>query len=73
MAVCKFCQKEVTWLKEGRKNIPVEGDGTRHKCEQMMNSLKSTKTLDRGSLSPEEIKKYEEAINSKTKTKSKKK
>lgn len=72
MATCKFCQKEITWLKEGRKNVPVEGDGTKHKCEQMMNSLKSTRTLDRGSLSPEEIQKYEEAINNNDKKKNKK-
>ncbi|MCP4915272.1 MAG: hypothetical protein GY909_19280 [Oligoflexia bacterium] len=65
MATCKFCQKEITWLKEGRKNIPVEGDGTRHKCDEMMNSIKSTRTIERSSLSPEEIAKYEQAINKK--------
>lgn len=65
MATCKFCQKEITWLKEGRKNIPVEGDGTRHKCDEMMTSIRSTKTIERSSLSPEEIAKYEQAINKK--------
>lgn len=65
MAKCKFCSKEISWLKEGRKFSPIEGDGTVHKCEQMMNSMRSIRKMERGSLSPEEIKKYEEAINNK--------
>ncbi|MFZ8932633.1 MAG: hypothetical protein ACO20H_10290 [Bacteriovoracaceae bacterium] len=65
MAKCKYCLKEITWMKEGRKNVPVEGDGTLHRCDEMMNTIKSTKRMDRGSLSAEEIKKYEEAINKK--------
>jgi hypothetical protein len=65
MAKCKFCGKEISWLKEGRKFSPIEGDGTVHKCDQMLSSMKSIKKMDRGSLSPEEIKKYEEAINNK--------
>ena len=65
MAICKFCQKEIMWTKEGRKNVPVNMDGGLHRCDEMKNSLKSIKTLDRGSLSEEEIKKYEEAINKK--------
>lgn len=67
MAVCKFCRKEIVWMKEGRKNVPVDGDGTVHRCEEMKNTLKSIRQLDRTSLSPEEIKKYEEAINKSTK------
>lgn len=63
MANCKYCQKEITWMKEGYKNIPVEGDGTRHSCEKMLNALKSTRTIERTSLTPEEIKQYEENIN----------
>ena len=63
MAICKFCNKEITWLKEGRKNVPVEMDGTVHRCNEMINSRKSLKKMDRGSLSPEEIAKYEQAIN----------
>ncbi|PIK16357.1 hypothetical protein [Halobacteriovorax sp. JY17] len=67
MAKCKFCSKDISWLKEGRKFTPVEGDGTVHKCDEMMNSMKSIKSMERSSLSPEEIKKYEEAINKKKK------
>lgn len=65
MAKCKFCFNEITWVKEGRKNIPIEGDGTKHRCDEMMKSLGSAKTLDRNSLSAEEIAKYEAAINKK--------
>ena len=63
MAICKFCQKEITWLKEGRKNVPVEGDGAVHRCDEMRNSMKSVRKIDPSSLSAEEIKKYEEAAN----------
>jgi MoaA/NifB/PqqE/SkfB family radical SAM enzyme len=65
VATCKFCKKEITWLKEGRKNVPVESDGTVHKCEEFEKSLKSIRQLDKGSLSPEEIAKYEQGINKK--------
>ncbi|WP_127714312.1 hypothetical protein [Halobacteriovorax sp. HLS] len=65
MSKCKYCGKEISWLKEGRKFSPIEGDGTVHKCDQMISSLRSIKKMERTSLSPEEIKKYEEAINKK--------
>lgn len=63
MAVCKFCQKEITWMKDGRKNVPVEGDGTVHRCDEMKNSLKSLKKIEVKTLSPEEIAQYEQGIN----------
>lgn len=70
MARCRYCSTEVTWMKEGRKNVPVEHDGTTHKCEIMEKSLKSFKKMTPSSLSAEEIKKYEEAMNNqKSKTK----
>lgn len=73
MAKCKFCSKEISWLKDGRKFQPIEGDGAVHKCEQMLNSMRSIRSMEPTSLSPEEIKKYEEAINNKAaKTKKKK-
>jgi hypothetical protein len=65
MASCKFCQKDITWIKEGRKNIPVDSDGGKHHCEEMTISFKSIKQIDRNELSAEEIKRYEEAINNK--------
>lgn len=65
MARCRYCNKEITWMKEGRKNVPVEGDGSVHDCEEKKNSLSTFKKMERTSLSPEEIAKYEEAINKK--------
>lgn len=65
MAKCKFCGDEITWIKEGRKNQPICGDGSVHKCEQMISSMKSFKKLDRSSISPEEIARYEAQINKK--------
>ena len=67
MAKCKFCQKEITWVKEGRKNVPIDPDGGIHRCEEMMKTLKSTKKIEVTSLSPEEIAKYEQGINEKAK------
>lgn len=67
MSVCKYCQKEITWIKEGRKNVPIEGDGSVHKCEERLKAMKSYKKIERGSLSEEEIKRYEKAMNEKSK------
>ena len=61
--MCKFCQKQITWMKDGRKNIPVEGDGTQHRCDEMMSARDSLRKIEPTSLSPDEIKKYEEAMN----------
>ena len=72
MAVCKFCSKEITWIKEGRKNVPVEMDGAVHRCDEMKNSLKSIKSIDREELSQDEIKKYEQAMKAHVNQKSKK-
>lgn len=63
MARCKFCQKEISWIKEGRKNVPIESDGTVHRCQEMINARNSFRKIERTSLSAEEIKKYEEAMN----------
>ena len=63
MANCKYCQKEITWMKDGRKNVPIENDGSVHECDEFKNARKSIKKFDRGSLSAEEIAKYEQAMN----------
>jgi len=65
MARCKFCNKEITWTKEGRKNIPVNSDGGKHSCEEMQQSMKSIRTIDPSSISPEDIARYERAMNEK--------
>ncbi len=73
MARCKYCQKEITWMKEGRKNVPVEADGGIHKCEQMLKMRSSLKTIQPTTLSPEEIAKYEQGMNQQVKEKAEKK
>ena len=65
MAKCKFCLKEITWMKDGRKNVPVDQDGGIHSCDEMKNSRSSLRTMNATSLSPEEIAKYEKGINDK--------
>ncbi|MEE2742683.1 MAG: hypothetical protein VYD54_02180 [Bdellovibrionota bacterium] len=67
MAKCKYCQKEIAWIKEGRKNVPVEGDGSVHKCPERQKAMDSYKKLDRDSISKEEIERYEKAMNEKAK------
>lgn len=32
--ICKYCQKEISWNKDGERNIPVNLDGTRHDCRK---------------------------------------
>ena len=63
MPFCKFCNSEIMWIKDGRKNVPINMDASKHQCEQMKNSIRSVKKFDRSSLSPEEIAKYENLIN----------
>ena len=65
MANCKYCGTEVTWMKEGRKNVPVEGDGAVHKCEAAMNSRNSFRKITPTEVDPELLKQYETAINEK--------
>ena len=54
-------------MKDGRKNVPVDPDGGIHSCEQMKTSRSSLRTITPGTLSPEEIAKYEKSINDKVK------
>lgn len=72
MARCKFCGKNIAWLKDGRKFIPLEDDGTTHDCEEKKNSLNSMKSMGSSSLTPEEIAAYEAGINLANSTKKKK-
>lgn len=65
MAKCKFCQADVFWIKVEGRNCCTDSYGNPHRCEEMKKSLKSIKKLDRNSLSPEEIKRYENSINNK--------
>lgn len=63
MANCKFCGKEIHWMKEGRKNVPAEMDGAKHECEEGSKAFKSAKTIEVSSLTPEQIAEYEKGIN----------
>ncbi len=67
MSKCKFCGKEIVWLKDGRKNIAVEPDGAKHSCEEMKNARKSFKKIQPNEMDPEIIAQYEKAMNEKNK------
>tara|TARA_B100000925_G_scaffold291251_1_gene278675 strand:+ start:3259 stop:3462 length:204 start_codon:yes stop_codon:yes gene_type:complete len=67
MANCKYCGKEISWLKDGRKYLPLESDGSTHECENYKNSRSSAKKVSISDISPEEIAKYEQNINKKKK------
>lgn len=64
MATCKYCGKQITWMVDGRKKIPVEGDGMTHECENFKNARSSIKKIEPSAMDPELIKQYEQGINS---------
>lgn len=53
------------WIKDGRKNMALNQDGTTHKCEEMKNARKSFKKLTPTDLDPEIIAQYEKQMNEK--------
>ncbi len=65
MAQCKYCGKQISWMIDGRKKVPVENDGLTHECENYKNARKSIKKIDPSSIDPELLKQYEQAINEK--------
>lgn len=67
MATCKYCGKSVTWLKEGRKNVPVEDDGGIHECDQYKNVRRSARKVDPSEIDPEILKQYQENMKNKLK------
>ncbi len=60
MARCRYCDMEITWMKDGRKNIPVEGDGGEHKCEKYKSMRSSIRKMEPTELDPEILKQYQE-------------
>ena len=72
MSRCRYCGTEITWMKEGRKNIPVESDGAQHECEQFNNMRKSTRKLAPTDIDPEVLKQYQENMNKELAKKKKK-
>lgn len=69
MAKCKFCNREITWMKEGGRNRPIDSDGGIHSCEEMKNSMKSMKKIERTDIDADLLKMYENAINEKAQKK----
>jgi hypothetical protein len=69
MAKCKFCSREITWMKEGGRNRPVDSDGGIHSCEEMKNSMKSMKKIEPTEIDADLLKMYENAINLKAQKK----
>ncbi len=63
MARCRYCDKEITWLKEGRKNVPVENDGAKHDCENFKNARNSFRKIEPNELDPDLLKQYQENMN----------
>lgn len=63
MAKCKFCAKEITWMKDGRRSKPIDADGGVHACDEMKKSMNSIKKIERTDIDPEILKQYENAIN----------
>lgn len=67
MARCKFCGKEIVWMQDGRKKVPVEVDGAKHECEAFKKSRDSLRSVDLNSIDPEILKQYQANINKKKK------
>ena len=67
MAGCRYCGKTITWMKEGRKNVPVEHDGAVHRCEAMINAKDSFRKVEVKELDPDLIKQYEQNMNDEAK------
>jgi hypothetical protein len=67
MAKCKYCGKEIVWMQEGRKKVPVEVDGAAHECDEYNKSKNSLKVVDPGTIDPEILKQYQDRINQKKK------
>ncbi len=69
MAKCKFCNRDITWMKEGGRNRPIDGDGGVHSCEEMKKSMKTIKSLEKTEIDSDILKQYESAINLKAQKK----
>jgi len=69
MANCKYCGKEITWMKEGRKNVPVENDGVAHECENFKKARNSYRKMEPSEIDPDILKQYQEQMNNAVKKK----
>jgi hypothetical protein len=73
MSKCRYCNKEITWVKEGRKNVPIEGDGAIHECENYKKAQNSYRKLEPDEIDPDILKQYQENMNNAMKAKPSKK
>ena len=64
MARCKYCGKDIIWLQEGKKKVPVENDGIKHECDEFKNSTNSLKTVELNHIDPEILKQYQANMDS---------
>jgi hypothetical protein len=64
MARCNYCGKDIIWLQEGKKKVPVENDGIKHECEEFKNSTSSLKTVELNHIDPEILKQYQANMDS---------
>ncbi len=60
MSRCRYCDTEITWMKDGRKNIPVENDGAQHECKQYKNMRQSIRKMEPTDIEPDVLKQYQE-------------
>ncbi len=66
MANCRYCGKEIIWMQEGRKKIPVENDGIKHECDEYKRTQSSARTLKPSEIDPEILKQYQENMKKAT-------
>lgn len=69
MAQCKFCGTDITWMKDGRKNVPVEIDGAKHECENFKNARSSYREIKPNEIDPDILKEYQDRMNNQIKKK----
>lgn len=60
MSKCRYCSKEITWLKDGRKNVPVESNGATHECENYLKAKNSYRKIEPEELDPAILKQYQD-------------
>jgi hypothetical protein len=59
MAKCKYCSKDIVWMQEGRKKVPVEIDGIKHECDEFKNSVKSARSVEITDVDPDILAQYQ--------------
>ena len=60
---CKFCGISIDWYKDGKKNVPVEMDGSLHECEERKKLKDSFRKIPPRNLPADIVAEYEKKIN----------